>query len=697
MARTVPLETVRNIGFVAHIDAGKTTVTERVLFYTGRIRKPGEVHDGCATTDYMEQERERGITITSAATTCWWRDHQINIIDTPGHVDFTVEVERSLRVLDGAVVVFSAVEGVQPQSETVWRQADHYFVPRVAFVNKMDRVGADFHRTLHDMREKLGGHCVAMQLPWGEQDQFRGIIDLVTMQMWVYKDEMGKIYEPEPIPEDEVEIAQIWREALLEAVAEYDDTVMERYLEGQEIAPEDIRRAVRRATIKAKLVPVFCGSALKNRGIQLLLDGIVDYLPSPLDIPPVNGTDPRGNEVQRKVDDDAPFTALVFKVQTDEYVGRLVYFRVYSGKAKTGDTVLVPRKKQKVRLSRLVRMHANHREEVKEARTGDILAAVGLKEATTGDTLCDPKKPISLEPITFPEPVISAAIEPKTKADEEKLESGLQALEAEDPTLRCKTDPETGQLIISGMGELHLEIIVDRLQREHHVAARLGQPQVAYKETITVPAEGEGRYIRQTGGRGQYGHVKLRVEPLEPGGGFEFINEIVGGVIPEEFMPAIEQGCRTAMESGVLAGYPVVDVRVRVIDGSYHEVDSSAVAFRIAASMAMRQAMERAEPVIKEPIMFVEVLTPEEHLGDVLADFNTRRGIVQSTSAVAGVTRSIRGLVPLSEMFGYATTLRSLTQGRGTYTMEFRSYEPLPPDRMEALIGRRPVVPAHSH
>ncbi len=688
MARDYPLERIRNIGISAHIDAGKTTTTERILFYTGRVHKMGEVHEGAATMDWMVQEQERGITITSAATTCHWRDHRINIIDTPGHVDFTVEVERSLRVLDGVVAVFCAKGGVEPQSETVWRQADRYRVPRIAFVNKMDIVGADFFRVLRMMKERLGANPVAVQIPIGTEDSFRGMVDLVTGRAIVYRDELGTEMEQAQVPaEMEAQVAE-HRERLLEAVAEVDDALMLKYLDGREITPEEIRDALRRGTLAFRLVPVLCGAAYRNKGVQPLLDAVVDYLPSPLDIPPVQGTDPQtGEPAERRADDDEPFCALAFKIMSDPFVGKLTYLRVYSGVLRSGTYVLNVRKGRKERVSRLLQMHANHRQEVEEARTGDIVAVVGLKETVTGDTLCDEGRPIVLEAMQFPEPVISVAIEPKTQADQDKLGESLTRLAEEDPTFRVHTDQETGQTIISGMGELHLEIIVDRLMREFRVQANVGKPQVAYRETIRSAVRAEGKYIRQTGGRGQYGHVWLELEPLERGKGFEFLNRIVGGVVPKEYVPAIEAGIREAMENGVLAGYPVVDVRVTLYDGSYHEVDSSEMAFKIAASMGFKDGANRADPVLLEPIMKVEVVVPEDNMGDVMGDLQARRGRIEGME-LRGNLRAIQALVPLAEMFGYATDLRSRTQGRGTYTMQFDHYEEVPRHVAEEIVSK---------
>ncbi len=688
MPREYPLERTRNIGIIAHIDAGKTTTTERILFYTGRTYKLGEVHEGTAVMDWMEQERERGITITAAATTCFWRDHRINIIDTPGHVDFTVEVERSLRVLDGGVVVFDAVAGVEPQSETVWRQADRYRVPRICFVNKMDRVGANFWRTIEMIRDRLGARPVAIQIPIGVEADFQGMVDLINMRALLFTDQLGRRPDIVAIPPEYRDQAQEYREKLIEAVAEVDDTLMLRYLEGEEITAADLLQALRRATLSYQLVPVLCGSALRNKGIQPLLDAVVDFLPSPADLPPVRGHNPKtGQEEERRPSDDEPFTALAFKIVADPFVGRLAYFRVYSGRLTAGTVVLNATKGQRERMGRLVRMHANMREDVDEVFAGDIAAVVGLKNTFTGDTLCDPEHPIVLEAPRFPEPVISVAIEPKTKADQDKLSLALSRLAEEDPTFRVRVDPETGQTIISGMGELHLEVLVDRMMREFKVEANVGRPQVAYRETITVPARAEGRFIRQTGGRGQYGHVWLELEPLGPAGGFEFVNKIVGGVIPKEFIPAVEAGVREAMETGVLAGYPVIGVRVTLFDGSYHEVDSSEMAFKIAASIAFKNAMEKAKPVLLEPIMRVEVVTPEAFLGDVLGDLTARRGHIVGIEP-RGPNQAIRALVPLAEMFGYATDLRSMTQGRATYTMEFDHYEPVPHQIAETVMAR---------
>jgi elongation factor G len=689
MARQAPLERTRNIGIMAHIDAGKTTTTERILYYTGVSHRMGEVHDGAATMDWMEQERERGITITAASTTCFWKDHRINIIDTPGHVDFTIEVERSLRVLDGAVAVFDSVQGVEPQSETVWRQADKYRVPRIAFMNKMDRVGADFYMSVKSIIDRLGATPVPIQLPIGREAEFRGSIDLVTMKAFLYDDEtLGARYLVEDIPASMIDLAEEYREKMIDAVAEFDETTMEKYLNGQALSIEDIKRAIRAGTIALKITPVLCGAAFKNKCVQQLLDGVVDYLPSPLDIPPVVGIDPvSGKEVTRQASDSEPFAALAFKIMTDPFAGQLTYFRVYSGTLKTGTSVLNVTKGSRERIGRLLKMHANKREEIEIVYAGDIAAAVGLKGTTTGDTLSDEKHPILLEVMKFPEPVIAMAIEPKTKPDQEKMAVALQKLEQEDPSFRVRTDEETGQTIIAGMGELHLEIIVDRLLREFKVEANVGKPEVAYRETIRRPAEAEGKYIKQTGGRGQYGHVVIMVEPLEAGKGFEFVNKIVGGAIPKEFIPAVEKGIRERMETGVLAGYPVRDLRVTLIDGSYHEVDSSEMAFKIAASMAFQEACKKADPVLLEPIMKVEVLVPQEFMGDVIGNLNGRRGKIHGMKVRAG-SQAIEAAVPLSTMFGYSTDLRSRTQGRATYSMEFDRYEQVPRQIAEEIIAK---------
>ena len=679
MPRAVSLEKTRNIGIMAHIDAGKTTTTERVLYYTGISYKIGEVHQGTAVMDWMVQEQERGITITSAATTCFWQDHRVNIIDTPGHVDFTIEVERSLRVLDGAVAVFCGVGGVEPQSETVWRQADRYHVPRVAFVNKMDRIGADFDRVVREIRERLRANPVMVQLPLGIEDDFRGVIDLVTMKTVVWEDEsLGARYREEEIPADVRGAAEAAREQLLEAVADVSEPLMERYLNGEPISETDIRAAVRAGTLQMKLVPVVCGSAFKNKGVQPLLDAVIAYLPSPLDVPPVRGINPNSShEEERLARDDEPFTALAFKIMSDPYVGTLTFLRVYSGVMTSGSYVYNSVKGKKERVGRLLKMHANKREEIKEVYAGDIVAAVGLRDTTTGDTLCDESKPIVLERMQFPDPVISIAIEPKTKVDQERLGGSLHKLATEDPSFRVSTNTETGQTLISGMGELHLEIIVDRLLREFKVDANVGKPQVAYKETVRKAVEHEAKFIRQTGGRGQYGHVVLRLEPLPAGGGFEFVDGTKGGVIPREYIPAIEKGVKEAMESGMLAGYPVVDVKATVVYGSYHEVDSSEIAFKIAGSMAFKEAMGKASPVILEPIMSLEVVTPEEYMGEVISDINRRRGRIAGQEP-RGNAQVIAAHAPLAEMFGYATDLRSRTQGRATFTMQFSHYEPVP-------------------
>jgi len=684
-----PLEKTRNIGIMAHIDAGKTTTTERILYYTGVTYKIGEVHEGTAVMDWMVQEQERGITITSAATTCSWKDHRINIIDTPGHVDFTVEVERSLRVLDGAVAVFDAVAGVEPQSETVWRQANKYGVPRIAFMNKMDRVGADFFMAVDTMVEKLGAKPVPIQIPIGSEDKLRGSVDLVTMRAFFFDDEtLGAKYVEADIPEEQIVKAKEYREKLLEAIADVDENVMEKYLSGEEISVNEIKSALRKGTIDMKFTPVICGSAFKNKGVQLLLDAIVDYLPSPLDIPPVTGIRPSdGVEVERKASDDEPFAALAFKIMTDPFVGQLTFVRVYSGVLSAGSYVYNSTKDVKERIGRLLKMHANKREEIKEVRAGDIAAIVGLKSTLTGDTLCDENNPIILESMEFPEPVISVAIEPKTKVDQEKLSVSLAKLAQEDPSFRVSYDEETGQTIISGMGELHLEIIVDRLMREFKVSANVGKPQVAYKETIKKSARVEGKFVRQSGGRGQYGHVWIDVEPLERGKGFEFVNKIVGGAIPREYIPAVEKGIREAMDSGVLAGYPVVDVKTTLFDGSYHEVDSSEMAFKIAGSMAFKEGAKKAQITLLEPIMSVEVVTPEEYMGDVIGDLNSRRGKIQSMEK-RGSAQVIKAMVPLSEMFGYATDLRSKTQGRATYTMQFSHYEDVPKGIMDSIVAK---------
>ena len=687
----VALDRVRNIGIMAHIDAGKTTTTERILYYTGRTYKMGEVHEGAATMDWMPQEQERGITITSAATTAFWRDHRINIIDTPGHVDFTVEVERSLRVLDGAIAVFDAVAGVEPQSETVWRQADRYRVPRIAFMNKMDRLGADFFGSVQSMVDRLGARPAPIQLPLGREEHFRGVIDLVEMHALVWVDVLGTQIETIEIPAELREQAEEYHHQLVEAVADHDDELLETYLTDEKaVTPDMLRRALRRATLDLSVVPVLCGSAFKNKGIQPLLDAVVDYLPSPLDVPPVHGIDPRTqHELSRRPSYEEPFTALAFKVMSDPYVGKLTYIRVYSGQLKPGDRVLNTTTGKTERVARILQMHANHREERDWIGAGDIAAVVGLKHTMTGDTLALDTAPIRLEAMHFPEPVISVAIEPKTKADQDRLAQALQRLAEEDPTFRMRTDEETGQTLISGMGELHLEIIVDRLTREFNVNANVGRPQVAYRETAGRAVKGvEGRFVRQTGGRGQYGHVVIDLEPAEPGSGYEFIDKIVGGRIPREFIPAVDLGIQEAMESGVLAGYPVVDVRVTLVDGSYHEVDSSEMAFKMAGSIAFKEAMKRAQPKLLEPVMIVEVVTPEEYLGDVMGDLNARRGHVLGLER-RGNAQVVRARVPLANMFGYATDLRSTTQGRATFTMQFDRYEEVPQSIAGEIVAAR--------
>ncbi len=692
MARQVSLAMTRNVGIMAHIDAGKTTTTERILFFTGVEHKIGEVHEGAATMDWMEQEQERGITITSAATTCFWREHRISIIDTPGHVDFTIEVERSLRVLDGAVAVFSGVDGVQPQSETVWRQADKYGVPRLAFFNKMDRIGADFDMCVNDIREKLGANPCPIQIPVGEEDKFEGIIDLIEMKeiVWALDDKSeGKEFKVQDIRTELQEKAKEARNAMIEAIVETDDALMEKFFAGEEISVDEIKVALRAATIGNIVVPVTCGTAFKNKGIHTLLDSIVNFMPSPIDIGAVKGTDIKDEsiEMSREVSDDAPFSALAFKIMTDPFVGKLSFFRVYSGVLEKGSYVLNSTKNNKERMGRILQMHANKREEIDMVYCGDIAAAVGLKDTTTGDTLCDLDKPIVLERMVFPEPVIHVAVEPKTKADQEKMGIALSKLAEEDPTFRVKTDEETGQVIISGMGELHLEILVDRMKREFKVEATVGKPQVAYRETITVTADQEVKYAKQSGGKGQYGHVKITVDP-NPGKGFEFVNKISGGAIPREFIPAIEKGAREAMDGGVLAGYPLVDIKYTVYDGSFHEVDSSEMAFKIAASMALKQAAVKAKAVILEPVFKVEVTTPEEYMGDIIGDLNSRRGMISGMTDRAGA-KIINGKVPLSEMFGYATTLRSKSQGRATYSMEFEEYIAVPANIQKTIMEAR--------
>ena len=677
MGREFPLEKTRNIGIMAHIDAGKTTTTERILYYTGVNHKIGEVHDGAATMDWMEQEQERGITITSAATTCHWKGYRVNIIDTPGHVDFTVEVERSLRVLDGSVAVFSAKDGVQTQSETVWRQADHYHVPRIAFINKMDTVGADFLHAVKTMDTRLHARAIPMQLPIGAQDTFSGIVDLLTRQAEIYDSDDGKQYHVEDVPADLADQVEELREQIIETAAEGSDELMEKYLEGEELTMEEVKASLRQQVLDCKLFPVFCGSAYKNKGIQMLLDAVLDYLPSPLDVPPVKGTTLDGEEVTREASDSAPMASLAFKIMADPFVGKLAFFRVYSGIMNQGTYVLNSTKGKKERVGRILQMHANHRKEIDCAYSGDIAAAVGFKDVTTGDTLCDVDHPIILEKMEFPDPVISVAVEPKTKADQEKMGNALQRLAEEDPTFKVHTDPESNQTIISGMGELHLDIIDDRMRREFNVDCTVGKPQVAYRETIRKSVESEGKFIRQTGGHGQYGHCWLRLEPMEPGKGFEFENAVVGGVIPKEFINPIQTGVEAALEDGVVAGYPMVDIKVTVYDGSYHDVDSSEMAFKVAGSMAFKDGAKKADPVLLEPYMAVEVDVPEEYMGDVIGGLNSRRGRIDGMETENGESR-IKGFVPLSEMFGYATGLRSSTQGRGTFTMTFDHYEEVP-------------------
>ena len=694
MARTTPLERYRNIGIMAHIDAGKTTTTERILFYTGVTHKIGEVHEGTTVMDWMEQERERGITITSAATTAFWRDHRINIIDTPGHVDFTIEVERSLRVLDGACAVFDAVNGVEPQSETVWRQADKYQVPRICFINKMDRVGADFFMSVDTIREKLGAKPLPLQLPIGREDKFRGMVDLVKMKGITFDDEtMGAKYQEIDVPADLVEQAREYRAALEEAVAEVDDELMAKFLDGHPLTNDEVKRGIRGGTIAMKFFPVICGTAFKNKGVQQILDAVVDYLPSPMDVPPVKGVNPKGVEEVRHTSDAEPFAALAFKLMNDPFVGNLTFFRVYSGRLEAGSHVYNATKDKKERIGRLLQMHANKREEIKEVLAGDIAAAVGLRQTTTGDTLAEEDHKVILERMVFPEPVISVAIEPKTKGDSDKMGLALNRLQMEDPSFRVRTDEETGQTIISGMGELHLEIIVDRLQREFKVEANVGKPQVAYRETITKIVESEGKFVRQTGGRGQYGHCWLRLHPQPPGTGFVFENETVGGSIPKEFINPIEKGIEEAMQGGVLAGFPMVDIKVEVFDGSYHDVDSSEMAFKIAGSIGFKAGCERARPILLEPIMDVEVVTPESYMGDVIGDLNSRRGKIQGMEPRAGA-QVITAQVPLADMFGYATDLRSKTQGRATYTMQFAHYAQVPNNIAETIISKAKGVAA---
>jgi elongation factor G len=691
VARAVPLARTRNIGIIAHIDAGKTTVTERILFYTKKIYKLGEVHEGAATMDWMPQEQERGITITAAATTCFWSDHRINIIDTPGHVDFTVEVERSLRVLDGAVVVFDGVAGVEPQSETVWRQADRYQVPRICFINKLDRTGADFWRNVDMIRDRLGVRPVPIQIPVGIEDSFRGVIDLVEMKAIIYRDDLGSQIDVVEIPAELMAEAAKHREALLEAVAEVDDELTHRFLEGEELTVAELKHGIRLGTLQYRLVPVLTGSALKNKGIQPMLDAVVDYLPSPLDVPPLIGEDPRGRgEVLRTADDAEPFSALAFKIAADPFVGKLAFFRVYSGTLKSGSYVLNATKGKKERIGRILQMHANHREEIDVVYAGDIAAAVGLKDTYTGDTLTDPDHPVILESMTFPEPVIEVAIEPKTKADQDKMAIALGRLAEEDPTFRVHTDEESGQTRIAGMGELHLDVLVDRMVREFKVAANIGKPQVSYRETIRRQAQGNGRFVRQTGGKGQYGHVVLTLEPSEKGAGYEFVDKIVGGTIPREYMRAVDHGIREALETGIYAGYPMVDVKATVFDGSYHEVDSSEMAFKIAASMAVKDAVHKADPVVLEPMMEVEVTMPEEFMGDVIGDLNSRRGQIEGMDS-RGSTQVVRAFVPLAEMFGYATDLRSMTQGRASYSMELSHYAEVPANIASELIAKSRV------
>jgi len=691
MTRQVPLAKTRNIGIIAHIDAGKTTVTERILFYTKKIYKLGEVHEGAATMDWMPQEQERGITITAAATTCFWNDHRINIIDTPGHVDFTVEVERSLRVLDGAVVVFDGVAGVEPQSETVWRQADRYSVPRICFINKLDRTGADFWRCVDMIVDRLGARPVPIQIPIGNEDRFEGVVDLVEMKAILYRDDLGSKIDVVEIPEALRAEAEQHREKMVEVVAEVDDTLTHKYLEGEALTPEELRHGLRLGTLQSRFVPVLAGSALKNKGVQPMLDAVTLYLPSPLDVPPIIGVRPgTDQEVVRTADDKEPFTALVFKIAADPFVGKLAFFRVYAGTLKAGSYVLNSAKGRKERVGRILEMHANHREEMEEVYAGDIGALVGLKDSFTGDTLCDPEHPILLETITFPEPVIEVKIEPRTKADQDKMGIALQRLAEEDPTFRVHTDAESGETLIAGMGELHLDVIVDRMVREFKVAANVGRPQVSYRETVRRAAEGNGRFVRQTGGKGQYGHVILKLEPNEKGAGFEFVDKIVGGTIPREYMRAVEHGIRETLETGIYAGYPMVDVKATVYDGSYHEVDSSEMAFKIASSMAVKDAVEKADPVVLEPMMQVEVTMPEQFMGDVIGDLNSRRGQVEGMDS-RGSTQVVRAFVPLAEMFGYATELRSMTQGRASYSMELSHYAEVPGNLAQELVAKSRV------
>lgn len=694
MGRPAPINKVRNVGVIAHIDSGKTTVSERILFYTNKVHRIGEVHYGTATMDWMEQEKERGITITSAATTTFWRDHQINLIDTPGHIDFTAEVQRSLRVLDGGIVVFDAVAGVQPQSETVWRQADRFNVPRLAFINKMDRTGADFWRTIQMIVDRLGAKPIAIQLPIGAEGGFKGMVDLIKNQAIMYADDLGTTSETTAIPDDLKQSAAEAREHMISLIAETDDQLGEKYLMGEEITTQELCEALRRATIGNKLVPVLCGSALKNKGVQLVLDAVVDFLPSPVDIPPVIGETPSGEPSVREASENESLSALAFKIVTDPYVGRLAYIRVYSGKLTSGSTVLNATKNQRERIGRLLRMHANNREEIDEICAGDIAAVVGPKNTFTGDTLCDPGKPVILEAIKFPEPVITVAIEPKTKADQEKMADALRRLAEEDPTFRVRTDEESGQTLIAGMGELHLDVLVDRMLREFKVGANVGKPQVAYRETVTKAVKANGRFVRQSGGKGQFGDVWLEVSPMEPGKGFEFVNSIRGAAIPNEYIPAVEKGVKEAMESGVIAGYPVVDVKVNLYDGSYHEVDSSEMAFKIAGSMGFKAGVQKASPVLLEPIMRVEVTIPEQYMGDIIGDLSSRRARVEGMDTQTGGTTAVRAFVPLATMFGYATDLRSATQGRGTFTMEFDHYEQLPNNIAETIIGGKEKVGA---
>ncbi len=691
MARAVPLARTRNIGIIAHIDAGKTTVTERILFYTKKIYKIGEVHEGAATMDWMPQEQERGITITAAATTCSWNDHRINIIDTPGHVDFTVEVERSLRVLDGAVVVFDGVAGVEPQSETVWRQADRYQVPRICFINKLDRTGANFWRDVDMITERLGVKPVPIQIPIGIEDTFKGLVDLVRMKALIWRDDLGNTFDETEIPAELADEAATWREHLLEAISDVDDDLAHKFLEGEEITEAEIKHGIRLATLQYKWVPILCGSALKNKGIQPMLDAVVDYLPSPLDVPPVIGLKPNTDvEILKTPDDSEPFSALAFKIAADPFVGKLAFFRVYSGTLKSGSYILNATKGKKERIGRILQMHANHREEIDEVYAGDIAAAVGLKDTFTGDTLADPDHPVILESMTFPEPVIEVAIEPRTKADQDKLGIALQRLAEEDPTFRVKTDEESGQTLIAGMGELHLDVLVDRMVREFKVAANVGKPQVAYRETIRREAEGNGRFVRQTGGKGQYGHAVIRAEPNEKGAGYEFIDKIVGGTIPREYIKPIDMGIRETLDSGIYANVPMVDVKVTLIDGSYHEVDSSEMAFKIAGSMAIKDAVAKANPVVLEPMMRVEVTMPEEFMGDVIGDINSRRGQIEGMDP-RGSTQVVRAAVPLAEMFGYATDLRSMTQGRASYSMELSHYAEVPSNLAAELVAKSKV------